>query len=246
MLLKFALLILSLCHAAPLPSCESDTSSHCLGDGADLSPEGIEACLQALGEAGRSAGCNAYLSMLAGCGAEIGSGGVCAESHMNGETAACLVQRTPEEQLSEGCRAALPEKEEAKGLYGIYWKDGKRELDEDEVGELLGEELDTYLRWIKRKKGKKTDRGKERDYAVRTAKKAAASKQIVAKAEEAARAAKQAGEGAKAQQEAAMKAAEAAAADAVATDMTKTLKPFTRSNIKAFAAQAVKQVKDEL
>ena len=43
-----------------------------------------------------------------------------------------------------------------------------------------------------------------------------------------------------------MKAAEAAAADAVATDMTKTLKPFTRSNIKAFAAQAVKQVKDEL
>ena len=47
MLLKFALLILSLCHAAPLPSCESDTSSHCLGDGADLSPEGIEACLQA-------------------------------------------------------------------------------------------------------------------------------------------------------------------------------------------------------
>ena len=56
----------------------------------------------------------------------------------------------------------------------------------------------------------------------------------------------QAGEGAKAQQEAAMKAAEAAAADAVATDMTKTLKPFTRSNIKAFAAQAVKQVKDEL
>jgi len=115
-----------------------------------------------------------------------------------------------------------------------------------QVGELVGDELDTYLRWIKRKKGKKTDRGKERDYAVRTAKKAAASKQIVAKAEEAARAAKQAGEGAKAQQEAAMKAAEAAAADAVATDMTKTLKPFTRSNIKAFAAQAVKQVKDEL
>jgi hypothetical protein len=51
---------------------------------------------------------------------------------------------------------------QAKGLFGLHWKDGKRELSEDELGDLFGDELDTYLRWIKKKKGAKTERGKVR------------------------------------------------------------------------------------
>uniref|UniRef100_K1PME7 Uncharacterized protein n=1 Tax=Magallana gigas TaxID=29159 RepID=K1PME7_MAGGI len=135
---------------------------------------------------------------------------------------------------------------QAKGLFGLYWKDGKRELSEDEVGELIGDELDTYLRWVKKKKGAKSQRGKERDYAVRTAKKASASKAIVSAAAAAARAAKAAGESVKGQQAAAQVAAETAADNAVKNDMTGTLKPFTRGNIKGFVADAMTQLKDEL
>lgn len=100
--------------AGELPSCEMDTAEHCLGESADLSSEGIEACLSALGDEGRSELCNAYLKLMAGCGADYGRGGVCEDGHMNGETAACLIQRVAPEKLSEACRAALPAVEEVR------------------------------------------------------------------------------------------------------------------------------------
>ena len=41
------------------------------------------------------------------------------------------------------CQAALPKKEEAKGLKK-YWADGKRELDESELSQLDEEDKDIY------------------------------------------------------------------------------------------------------
>lgn len=100
--------------AGELPSCESDTAEHCLAEGADLSSEGIDACLSALGDAGRSEQCNSYLKLMANCKPDYGRGGVCEDGHMNGETAACLIQRVAPEKLSEACRNALPVKEEVR------------------------------------------------------------------------------------------------------------------------------------
>jgi branched-subunit amino acid aminotransferase/4-amino-4-deoxychorismate lyase len=68
----------------------------------------------------------------------------------------------------------------------------------------------------------------------------------VSAAAAAARAAKAAGEDAKGQLAAAQEAADAAAAEAVDGDMTGTLKPFTRSNIKGFVADAMGLLKEEL
>merc|ERR1719238_513898 len=81
----------------------------------------------------------------------------------------CLVQRTKPEDLSEACAAALPSTE-LKGL-AKYWADGKRQLNINEITELNAEDKDVYNRWQKRKKGKKTDKDRERDYAVKQAKK---------------------------------------------------------------------------
>jgi len=79
-----------------------------------MSSEGIAACLDTLGEEGRSAGCNAFRTLIAGCKADYSRGGVCEDGHMNGETAACLLERVAPEQLSEACQAALPAKEEVR------------------------------------------------------------------------------------------------------------------------------------
>merc|ERR1719453_1092369 len=80
----------------------------------------------------------------------------------------CLLQRTKPEALSEACQVALPTSE-LKGL-AKFWKDGKRQLNINEIADLNAEDKDTYNRWQKRKKGKKTDKDKERDYAVKAAK----------------------------------------------------------------------------
>ena len=87
-------LLLSASLASALPSCESDTASHCLADGADLSPKGIDTCLRNLGDAA-SADCKAYLAMIDACKAELDRGGVCAEAPANNEVAPCLIDRTP-------------------------------------------------------------------------------------------------------------------------------------------------------
>lgn len=68
----------------------------------------------------------------------------------------------------------------------------------------------------------------------------------MAAAAAAARAAKAAGEDAKGQLAAAQDAADEAATEAVEGDMTGTLKPFTRGNIKGFVADAMGQLKEEL
>lgn len=115
--------VVCLVAGGPLPTCESDTEQHCLGEGVDMSSEGVEACLLALGEAGRSDLCNQYRTLLAGCKKDTERGGVCEEEARNGEAVPCLVQRTAPAQLSAGCQAALPLKAEAKGL-GLYWARG--------------------------------------------------------------------------------------------------------------------------
>ena len=106
--------------AAVLPSCEPDTEAHCIGEGSDLSQEGISKCLQGLGSK-QTEGCVLYLGLLEACSAEIGSGGVCYGAHKEGETATCIMERTPRDQLSDACVGALPEEEEAVGLHAKFW-----------------------------------------------------------------------------------------------------------------------------
>ena len=232
-----ALAALACAHAVELPSCGPDTDAHCVGEGADLSNEGIAACLQNLGGA-RSESCSTYLRMVEGCAAEIGAGGACESAHAEGETAACLLQRVPRDQHSGACVATLPEEEVVTGLKKM-WADGKRWLEDDEVEELDEDDRDTYKRWVKKKKGKKSEKQKERDYAVRTQKKEMVTKQI----KEAALAAAKEGLDAGNSLSAATEAARTTAAAAVAEDKTDTLKPFTKGAIKKFAEDAVKAAK---
>merc|ERR1712087_393173 len=130
----------------PLPSCEKDTEQHCLGEDADLSPEGIASCLHGLADGVRSDGCAAYLQMLDGCAQEIGRGGVCNGAHVNGETAACLIQRTSRDALSDACASALPVQEPKTGLRDKFWADGKRVLEDDEIATLNDEDHEDYKR----------------------------------------------------------------------------------------------------
>ena len=223
--------------SAELPSCSAD-EEHCVQEGMDLSPEGIAACLKALPS--RSDACSAYLELMEGCAADLKRDGVCGDAAANGEAVPCLVQRTKPEDLSAACQAALPPVEEATGL-AKYWADGKRELDEDEEGELSEDDADTYKRWLKKRKGPKSDKQKERDFAVRKQKKDAAMKAITAAATEAAAAALAAGE------EKLLPAATAAAKEAmqtaIAEDMTGQLKPFTKTQLSTIAKDAVKAAK---
>ena len=104
--LACGLVMLGSVRGAALPSCEDEISANCLGEDADMSNEGIRACLDGLAE--KSELCNTYLTMMSSCATDIGDGGVCGDAHMNGETMPCLVQRTKPEDLSEACRASLP------------------------------------------------------------------------------------------------------------------------------------------
>lgn len=89
-----------LCSAVELPSCESDTDAHCVGEGADLSSEGIAACLQKLADDVRSQRCSNYMKLMAACEPDISGRGVCASAARDGEAVPCLVQRTPADQLT--------------------------------------------------------------------------------------------------------------------------------------------------
>lgn len=230
-----ALGAIAIARCVSLPSCEADTEAHCLGESADLSNEGIMACLKGL--AAPSTSCTDYLRLLGSCEADIS--GVCRGAHQEGETMACLIQRTPKEQLSDSCVAALPEEEEPVGLHAKYWAGGKRELAEEELEDLNEDDYDTYQRWIKKKKGRKTEKQKERDFAVRTQKKAAATKAMEAEALAAAKGALSSGNPLTAAVEAATREGEAA----VAADKTDTLKPFTKGAIQAIAKAAVKEAR---
>lgn len=223
-----------------LPSCEDDTAAHCLEDGADMSAEGIDACLAALGPAGRSESCSSYLRVVEGCAADLEGGGICAVAHQNGETIPCLMQRVKPEQLSAACQAALPQKVLSDSLADTFWKDGKRLLAEAEVEQLKGEDAETYERWAKRKSGAKTAKDKDRAYAVKAQKKSQATVVLTAQAQAAAEAALAAGEDA-------ASAAEIAALDAaekeIHSDLTGTLKSFAKAEIKEIVGNAVKAAK---
>jgi len=241
MALRHLALLLSLVPAlANLPSCEEDTEKYCLGEDADMSPEGIEACLGALSD--RSQRCSDYLKLLEACKVDISSDGVCAAAHGDGETMPCLLQRTKPEALSESCQAALP-KSEKKGL-AKFWADGKRQLNINEIADLNAEDKDTYNRWQKRKKGKKTDKDKERDYAVKAAKRERVIDLMTAAVKEAVAAS------AEPSVKMAIEVASKEAKRALDEDMTGTLKPFPKAELENIARDAykvaVKAKKEEL
>eukprot|EP00802_Teleaulax_amphioxeia_P020784 Tamp_21084.p1 GENE.Tamp_21084~~Tamp_21084.p1 ORF type:complete len:243 (+),score=95.29 Tamp_21084:106-729(+) len=201
-----------------------------------MSPEGIEKCLNALSS--RSASCEDYLKIVKACAGDLDDG-ACSRARDDGEEMLCLIVRTKPADLSAGCQAALPKKEEAKGLKK-YWADGKRELDESELSQLDEEDKDIYTGWHTRKfKGKKTDKSRERDYAVKTAKKERVAKLMTETATAAMAGA----------DEPSVKAALAIVkeefAKAVKEDLTKTLtkNTFSKSELEKIAKAAVKAAK---
>merc|ERR1712032_576984 len=204
-----------------------------------MSSEGISACLHGLADGVRSAGCSEYLAMLDGCSKEIGRGGVCNDAHLNGETAACLIQRMARESLSDACASALPVQEPKTGLRDKFWADGKRVLEDDEISTLNDEDHEDYKRWLKRKKAPKSGKDKERAYAVRSQKTAQANKRVTEAASAAARASLDAGDSKHMAKVVASNAAREEAEKAVAEDMTGTLKKFTDGAIKKIAADAM-------
>ena len=210
--------------AVPLPTCDDEVGANCVGEDADLSPEGINTCLEGLSE--KSELCTTYLLMMKACKTDMADGGVCGEAAMNGEAMPCLVQRTKPEDLSEACRATI-KVEELKGL-AKYWADGKRALNIDEISELNVDDKDTYTRWQKKKKGKKTDKDKERDYAVKAAKRERVEGLIAAAVKE----------GKPSTVAEATKIAEGEAQKAIDEDMTGTLKSFTKPQSARRAAAA--------
>jgi len=242
------LLLSTLTAVLALPNCDSDTEAHCLGEEMDLSPEGISSCLETLG-AKRSVDCSAYLQIMSGCKEDLGSGGICQAAYRDGEAIPCLLQRVKPEQLSTACVAALPKQEEKTGLADKYWADGKRELSKAELDALNEDDRDTYNRWIKRRKGPKTDRDKDKHYAVKKQKLASAMKSVTAQATAAAKAELLQGNKIEAKS-AAMKTVKSAMEQAIAEDMTGTLGKFTKSEMTKLAndafAEAQKSVKNEL
>jgi hypothetical protein len=125
-------------------------------------------CLNALSS--RSATCEDYLKIVKACAEDL-KDGACSRARDDGEEMLCLIVRTKPSELSSGCQGALPKKEEVKGLKK-FWANGKRELEDSEMSELNAEDKDIYTGWHTRKfKGKKTEKSRERDYAVKVAKK---------------------------------------------------------------------------
>ena len=229
--LLVGLVLLAPSSALEMPSCEDDTAAHCLGDDADMSSEGIDACLAALTD--RSQRCTDYLKMLEACKADISGDGVCASAHGDGETMPCLLQRTKPEALSESCRATLP-KDDAKGL-AKFWADGKRQLNINEIADLNADDKDTYNRWkAKKAKKGKTDKDKERDYAVKAAKRERVIDLISSAVKEAVAAASEP------DVKMAIEVAKAEAQKALDEDMTGTLKAFGKTELENMARDAYK------
>ena len=218
--------------AAALPSCDAETEANCLGEEADMSPAGITSCLAKLAD--KSDSCTTYLALMDACKPDLSADGVCGAAAMDGEAMPCLVQRTKPADLTEACAAALPSSE-LKGL-AKFWADGKRQLHINEIAELNAEDKDTYTRWQKRKKGKKTDRDRERDYAVKQAKKERVESLIATAVREAA----------PATAAAAIEVAQAEEKKLLAEDMTGTLKAFAKADLERLAKAEFKKLKSEL
>ena len=90
--------------------------------------------------------------------------------------------------------------------------------------------------WQKRKKGKKTDKDRERDYAVKAAKRERTQELIIT----AIKAAKPATNAE------AMEVAAATEKQLLSEDMTGTLKPLTKPQLDGLAKKAMKAMKEEL
>ena len=121
-----------------------------------------------------------------------------------------------------------------KGL-AKFWEDGKRQLNINEISELNADDKDTYNRWQKKKKGKKTEKDRERDFAVKGAKR----ERVITLVTVAAKKAASAGEDV-------MAAAEAEAKQAMAEDMTGTLKPLSKAELTNIVKEAKSSAKSEL
>lgn len=223
-----ALLWLMAANAVELPSCEADIEAYCVGESQDLSSSGIAKCLESLD--GRSDRCSNYLALMTSCETDIGAGGVCENAVREGEAVPCLVQRMKPEQLSAACAAALP-KDNKKGL-AKFWAEGKRVLLIDELAELSADEKDTYNGWKKRKGAVRTDKDKERQYAIKTQKKVQAVKQVTAAVAERLKSGELT-------EERAQKLASREAKTAVQEDMTGTLKAFTKGELASIAKEAL-------
>jgi enolase len=130
-----------------------------------------------------------------------------------------------------------------KGL-AKFWADGKRPLTINEIADLSNDDKDIYNRWQKRKKGKKTEKDRERDYAVKAAKKERTMELIKTAVKEAVAAA------AEPTVAAAIDVAKAKEKELLAEDMTGTLKPLGTYALENLARDAykaaVKAKKDEL
>ena len=90
--------------------------------------------------------------------------------------------------------------------------------------------------WQKRKKGKKTDKDRERDYAVKAAKKERTQSLIITAIKEAK----------PSSNKEALAIAEATEKTLLAEDMTGTLKPLTKPQLDGLAKKAMQALKEEL
>lgn len=218
-----------------LPSCSNEVSSFCLGKGADLSPEGINACLQS--DPGRlSSSCRDHFKLMAGCAEELSGDGICGNDHANGDGVVCLLQRTAPEKISQSCKDAFPQEEEKTGL-AKFWADGKQFLSDEDVASLNEDEQDTYQRWVKRKKS----RGRtntDRDYAIRKEKQSKAEQIIVHKVTQIAKRALSTGKAVKSVRKLVMKNIKQECRSVMKTDK---IVSFKKSDFKRLTKRTIKQ-----
>jgi hypothetical protein len=232
-------------HAAPLPSCEDEIGAHCVGEDADLSPEGIARCLKDLDVSKRSQRCDDYAKLMEGCVDDLE--GVCKREHADGEGVPCLILRTSPEKLTESCRDALPSKEdEPVTLRNSLWKDGKRVITDPEEKKLLRslskDDQSVYKRWLARK-NKRSKKNSDKSYAIRKQKKHNTTMVIVHAAAQVARTTLD-GDGSK-------KAALKAAAKVIRKECKKATKKdhemkFSKDDMKQMTKDAVSAAEKEI
>lgn len=152
--------------AAGLPSCESDTNRFCLDDDADLSAEGIDACLESHAT-DLDDGCRSYRGIVAGCSGELGAGGVCPDPS---DAMPCLLQRAKPGLRSVQCQAAIDASigvaDTSSSLHDTFWADGKRKLSDSEASKLNEDDALVYRNWWTRKQ-KKSGSDSDVQYAIK-------------------------------------------------------------------------------
>ena len=113
--------------------------------------------------------------------------------------------------------------------------DGKRQLNINEIADLNADDKDTYNRWQKKKKGKKTDKDRERDYAVKAAKRERVQSLMHAAVLE----------GKPSSVAEAIELAKAQMDKSIAEDLTGTFKAFTKPQLETYARDAYKAYKQQ-